>query len=255
MARGAAAGEYTVKSCGQAHAWCGKCRPSMAVAQRKPKMPRREYDRPCRKCGRCDLCLGLTAPDGMKFCRKCGATKPIEQFAERRDTGGRRNACNACRNIGINQAKCGRCQRSFTRKRPHENCPQCRTYLPVICQRCGTAFDPPRKLGLPPQYCSALCREATNREQRLAVWAVKRTQALEAYGGTNPMCVCCSESQPLMLALDHMNGGGGKQHRELGGGGFYVWLRRNNYPSGFQVLCHNCNMARQLNGGVCPHKS
>ena len=33
----------------------------------------------------------------------------------------------------------------------------------------------------------------------------------------------------------------------------YGWLRRNSYPEGFQVLCHNCNLGKKINGGVCPH--
>lgn len=33
----------------------------------------------------------------------------------------------------------------------------------------------------------------------------------------------------------------------------YRWLMKNKYPSGFQVLCWNCNMGKQINGGVCPH--
>lgn len=55
------------------------------------------------------------------------------------------------------------------------------------------------------------------------------------------------------LALDHINGGGYAQRQETGGGGFYTWLKRNGYPQGFRVLCHNCNFGRQINGGVCPH--
>jgi hypothetical protein len=31
------------------------------------------------------------------------------------------------------------------------------------------------------------------------------------------------------------------------------WLKRNGYPKGFRVLCHNCNSARGLYG-YCPHK-
>lgn len=29
------------------------------------------------------------------------------------------------------------------------------------------------------------------------------------------------------------------------------WLEANGYPAGFQVLCANCNMAKQSGG--CPH--
>ena len=30
------------------------------------------------------------------------------------------------------------------------------------------------------------------------------------------------------------------------------WLKDNGYPSGFQVLCMNCNHAKYRNGGVLP---
>jgi ABC-type uncharacterized transport system substrate-binding protein len=36
--------------------------------------------------------------------------------------------------------------------------------------------------------------------------------------------------------------------------GFYKWLARNGYPSGFQILCMNCNHGKSRNGGVCPHQ-
>jgi len=32
----------------------------------------------------------------------------------------------------------------------------------------------------------------------------------------------------------------------------YLWLEKQNYPEGFQVLCANCNTARTK--GVCPHQ-
>lgn len=79
-------------------------------------------------------------------------------------------------------------------------------------------------------------------------------EALRAYGGETPACVCCGEKELIFLALDHINGGGHQQRKETGGGGFYTWLRRHNYPEGFRVLCHNCNFGRQINGGTCPHE-
>lgn len=47
-----------------------------------------------------------------------------------------------------------------------------------------------------------------------------------------------------------------EKRREIGiasGTAFYEWLRRKNYPGGFQVLCHNCNAAKG-HLGYCPHK-
>ena len=37
-------------------------------------------------------------------------------------------------------------------------------------------------------------------------------------------------------------------------GKFYAWLKRNNYPSGFQILCMNCQWGKLRNNGVCPHQ-
>jgi hypothetical protein len=118
------------------------------------------------------------------------------------------------------------------------------------CAWCGRQFTATFALRL---YCSADCRDTAFRDKRGAVRRAQRMEALVAYGGTAPACACCGESVLLFLALDHVNGGGHRQHRELGGGGFYTWLRKNNYPEGFQVLCHNCNLGRQINGGICPH--
>lgn len=79
--------------------------------------------------------------------------------------------------------------------------------------------------------------------------------ALAAYGGEQPKCACCGENEVKFLCIDHINGGGGKHRKEIKGKGLttYIWLKKNGYPNGFQVLCHNCNMAKGFYG-LCPHK-
>ena len=76
-----------------------------------------------------------------------------------------------------------------------------------------------------------------------------RTACLEYYGGK---CACCGEDRYEFLAIDHINGGGGK-HRKQVGAKMDRWLRRNGYPEGFRVLCHNCNQAIS-HYGCCPHE-
>ena len=76
-----------------------------------------------------------------------------------------------------------------------------------------------------------------------------RDEALERYGGK---CMCCGEKQKEFLCFDHINGGGGKHRKEVGSK-IVVWLKKNNYPDTFQVLCHNCNMSKGFYG-YCPHK-
>lgn len=86
-------------------------------------------------------------------------------------------------------------------------------------------------------------------------WAQQRRQkCLRHYGGEIPTCKCCGESQWKFLAIDHVNGGGGKHRKEIRGKGTNIcdWLIKNQFPEGFQILCHNCNLAKGFYG-FCPH--
>jgi len=82
------------------------------------------------------------------------------------------------------------------------------------------------------------------RESRLAV--------LNLYGR---VCVCCGETTEQFLALDHVNSDGQEERKLYGSGSrFYRWLLKQPYdPSRYQILCHNCNMAKSLYG-LCPHQ-
>ena len=52
--------------------------------------------------------------------------------------------------------------------------------------------------------------------------------------------------------------GGGNRHRiSLGKSGynFYYWLRKIGYPSGYSIMCMNCNWGKAKNNNICPHKT
>jgi hypothetical protein len=51
--------------------------------------------------------------------------------------------------------------------------------------------------------------------------------------------------------MDHINGGGTK-HRKSISTDIYQWIKNNNYPDGFQVLCHNHNMEKAFYGTMTP---
>jgi hypothetical protein len=92
-----------------------------------------------------------------------------------------------------------------------------------------------------------------NSQKRSRIKA--RLEALKAYGGENPKCNCCQESEIKFLCIDHINGGGVKHRKKinrLAGTSFYVWLKNNGYPSGFRVLCMNCNSSIG-SYKYCPH--
>lgn len=80
-----------------------------------------------------------------------------------------------------------------------------------------------------------------------------RHEALMAYGGK---CACCGLDNEPFLSIDHINNDGAEHRKITGGAGYhiYVWLRVNKYPPGFQVLCYNCNLAKQ-HYGICPHQT
>ena len=81
-----------------------------------------------------------------------------------------------------------------------------------------------------------------------------KVEVLNHYSNGKPNCACCAEDIIEFLGIDHI-GGGGLAHRNLIGSTcrYYLWLRRNNYPNGYRVLCHNCNLATSF-GRKCPHE-
>lgn len=77
-----------------------------------------------------------------------------------------------------------------------------------------------------------------------------RLDVIQHYGGK---CVCCGETKIEFLAMDHINGGGRKHRASIKNSNMYRWIKKNGYPNDFQILCHNCNMAKGFYG-QCPHK-
>jgi len=85
-------------------------------------------------------------------------------------------------------------------------------------------------------------------------WREQKNRILIHYGGNPPKCACCGEDKIEFLSIDHINGGGRKHRKEIGKSGmpFYRWLIKNNFPNGYRVLCHNCNLSLGFYG-YCPH--
>lgn len=65
----------------------------------------------------------------------------------------------------------------------------------------------------------------------------------------NPNCeVPGGATNIYALCIDHINGGGYQHTKKLKEEGIrlYAWLKRNNYPIGYQVLCQNCNIIKKV---------
>lgn len=116
-----------------------------------------------------------------------------------------------------------------------------------LCVECGRD----KKLGF--LHC-ALClgkERLRGRRRGPRNSARLKIEVLTKYG---EICICCKEANPIFLTIDHINNDGAAHRKRLGKRKFYPWLKQNNFPPGFQVLCYNCNRAKYLNGGTCPHQ-
>jgi len=109
----------------------------------------------------------------------------------------------------------------------------------VLCHNCNMKRMLEEKM-------SATQDNKQNRQTRRL-----KAEMITAYGGH---CVCCGETDPLMLALDHVNGNGQEDRARHGRGRvLYAYLRRQGWPQdGYRLLCHNCNMSVGF-FGYCPH--
>lgn len=95
------------------------------------------------------------------------------------------------------------------------------------------------------------------RQERLRGREKYRAVKLEVFSHYGNECVCCKERALDFLAIDHIDNRGATHRRRLSmnsGVATYYWLKRNQYPSGFQVLCHNCNWSKHANDGLCVHE-
>ncbi len=169
----------------------------------------------------------------MRNCKECGETKPLKYFGVyNKERGLRRHRCNTCyaKYHVVWRKGQGERYRTISRKRFHK--------------RIANMSEIDRKLWYAEK---AQKKRLSHYKNRHAVFM--------AYGGYR--CACCGETEETFLTIDHINNDGAEMRRnKIHGHGFqfYAWLRRNNYPVGFQVLCMNCQYGKLRNNGICPHQ-
>ena len=149
-----------------------------------------------------------------KTCKRCGETRPADQFVVNRSAANGGNICRPCRRQRDAERRAAKRQEFRDRH---------------------SAW------------------RAANRDHVRAYTRRKarelRDQVLDAYGGE---CACCGERVRDFLTLDHINGGG-TAHRKATWGKVYQQVKREGFPPGYRVLCWDCNWAYRLMGD-CPHR-
>lgn len=193
--------------------------------------------------GVCVTCSG--ALDNLtRSARRCDACldKSLEVDALRRARNIARGLCVVCAKPPLSGLqKCAK-HHAADRSRASQNIEQGR------CP-CGQLRDNPTK-----QQC-VRCRIAyrgkyaeSRRRSKLAM----KERAMAGYGGA--ACSCCGERELLFLHMDHIDNNGGEHRRALQVTSIsYSWYIKNNFPSGFQVLCANCHIGKKWRDD-CVHR-
>ena len=199
------------------------------------------------------------SPAGIT-CTECGEPKPASSFYRGHSSLGLTSKCKVCLTAMRNEHKAAHLaqDKSCVPAITEQTCTKCGEMKPIA----EFNRDFHRRIGY-----QRRCRKCTNEYQRAYVaqnkeWqkqtskrhSIKlKTLVLNAYGN---MCVCCGETEKAFLCIDHIYNDGKHHRKELKKArtSFYVWLIRNNFPKDrFQILCFNCNQAKQYYG-ICPHK-
>lgn len=73
--------------------------------------------------------------------------------------------------------------------------------------------------------------------------------------GNKCACPNCPETNHVFFSLDHVQNDGNKRREKYGNNNLkeYREAVKEYRPDLFQILCYNCNHAKHLNGGKCPH--
>lgn len=203
-------------------------------------------------------------------CDACAKAKQVEyqrQYRERTKAANKTVTCKGCGAEFTTERsgrtwRCAECTRVYLAERRQKDQYRHSVYSKQYRERLGDAYTEKMrnrrrelvKTLLPDEL--EKFRQA-ERDKTLRAQAVTKDAVFKAYGGYR--CVCCNETEPLFLSVDHIYNDGNKMRKKgvhaKGGTSFYQWIKRHNFPPGFQILCMNCNTGKHRNGGVCPHQS
>ena len=202
--------------------YCDDC-----LQARRDLFLKRKVDGLCPQCG-------LKPPEYKKVrCAECLQQNSLRSNRTRR-VNREQGVCTDCgsRHPAPDHKTCGRCldlRKAKTAARKNSG----------GCVHCGEPSVP------------GITRCARCRARDRASYIRTKDEVFAYYGGYR--CVCCGETMQEFLTIDHIDGNGAKHRKLINQRGFYRWLKHNGFPTGYRVLCWNCNVSRGIHG-YCPHE-
>ncbi len=153
-----------------------------------------------------------------KRCNKCRLDKKVELFSNnKRNRDGKHHWCKECSSI---------LEKEWRLKNPdRQRTPEAKKKHAEYFQRNKKEIEAKRKT----QYMELKIKALTHYS-----------------GGDYPHCVKCGIDDVDVLCLDHINGGGTKERRQTNRKDIHRILYSKNYPDGFQTLCANCNLKKEM---------
>lgn len=189
----------------------------------------------------------------IKRCTICREEKPLEEFNKsKKGKLGRMSICRDCakKSYITNRDKILKRHKEYRK----ENSEKMKEKARIRYKEKINNQEFKQKLYIYGKEYRENNKERANMSNKL--WRQKlRMEILTHYGGNPPKCTCCGELFNEFLTMDHINGKGikyGKSQKLRTNTEFYLWLKKNNYPEGYRVLCYNCNCSIG-HYGYCPH--
>jgi len=80
-----------------------------------------------------------------------------------------------------------------------------------------------------------------NKDKKAEYGKKIKKKVMNFYSSGEMRCRDCKEDILELLTIEHINGGGVKQRKEMRSHNIYKWLIKENFPPGYAVLCIRCN--------------
>lgn len=212
--------------CGKPAGGKARCR----ECSEKAKESRKRTQQKKKDAGLCQNsgCSNKTMPDRTvcETCSKKASDSALRRYYRNKEAG----VCRYCGGESSGRSRCDTCRESLKK---HQATWYDGRKQAGLCVFCGTKAE-----------TETLCRVCREKHR---LYSKDRTDelrqaVLDAYGRE---CAECGQDDEDLLQVDHVEGGGGKHRKEIGQSNLYLWLRQNEFPKGFQILCASCNWKKR----------